>query len=98
MAPQFGWPARKPGHSWFQRLPLAELGSLCGENGEPCLSALVCQQDGNIGKYYQTAHFNCHGKKVTSHDYACECGNCRYNINKAAREETQAVFNHWSAA
>ena len=24
MAPAFGWPAWKPGHSWFKRLPLAK--------------------------------------------------------------------------
>ncbi len=97
MAPEFGWPAWKPGHSWFQRLPLAEVGSLNGENGEPCLSALVRQQNGTIGKGYQTAHFNCYGKKLTSHDYACECGNCDYLIREAARKEMQAVFEHWSA-
>ena len=96
MAPEFDWPAWKPGHSWFKRLPLAEVASLCGENGEPCLSALVRHQDGTIGKGYQTAHFNCHGVELTTHDYACECGNCHYIILNAARDETKAVFRHWS--
>jgi hypothetical protein len=95
MAPRFGWPAWKPGHSWFQRLPLAQVGTLCGENGEPCLSALVRQQDGTIGKGYQTAHFNCYGVALTSHDYSCECDNCRYRIREAAKKEMHAVFDHW---
>ena len=98
MPPEFDWPAWKPGHSWFKSLPLAEVGSLNGENGEPCLSALVRHQDGTIGKGYQTAHFNCRGEELTSHAYEYECGNCHYIIGKAARDETQAVFEHWSAA
>jgi len=98
MAPKFGWPPLTPGHSWFKRLPLAEVGSINGERGEPCLSALVRQQNDVIGKGYQTAHFNCHGKKLTSHDYACECGNCEYLIREAARKEVQAVFEHWAAS
>lgn len=30
MQKEFGWPAFQSGHSWFQRLPLAEVGTLCG--------------------------------------------------------------------
>ena len=97
MAPEFDWPKWTSGHSWVKRLPLAEVGSLCGQNGEPCLSALVRLQDRTIGKGYQTAHFNCHGVELTTHDYACECGNCHRAIWQAARDETQAIFNHWSA-
>lgn len=96
MAKELGWPAWKAGHAWFQRLPLVQVGTMCGRNGEPCLSSLVRQKDGGIGKGYQTAHFNCHGIRITSHDYACECGNCHYLIRNAARDEARAVFEHWA--
>ena len=50
---RLGLPAWKPGHAWFKLLPLAEIGTLCGLRNEPCLSALVREQDRiHIGKGY----------------------------------------------
>jgi hypothetical protein len=100
MAPVFGWPMRnkegRAGHAWFKRLPLAQVGSLCGERGEPCLSSIVRRKDKTIGKGYQTAHFNCYGVRITSsHGCGDECGNCRQAILKAAQQEAWKVFDHW---
>lgn len=95
MASEFGWPAWRRGHAWFKRLPLAQVGAHCGKLGQPCLSALVRQQDRTIGHGYTTAHKNCYGKSITNHDYGCPCGNCEYLIQKAAKAETEKVFRYW---
>ena len=98
MAAEFGWPDWKPGNAWSKRLPLAQVGEYCGNLGQPCLSALVRQQDGTIGKGYTTAHWNCYHQQVTSHDYKCPCGNCEYLIQQCAKLETQKVFSYWAIA
>jgi hypothetical protein len=110
MAPVFGWPTWRNGHNWFQRLPLAEVGEMCGLRKEPCLSALVRHQDRlYIGKGYQTAHLNCHGVRPTTpgHDYDCACwedigqglGPCHRLVNETAWAETILVrsypYRHW---
>lgn len=108
MASALGWPTWKPGHAWFKLLPLAEIGTLCGLRSEPCLSALVREQDRiHIGKGYQTAHFNCHGVSLVGHavgdDFDCprcvEGGPHWEIIQKAAKAETQLVrghtYQHW---
>lgn len=96
MAPEFGWPRWRPGHAWVKRLPLAEVGTLCGELGEPCLPALVRHKDGNIGVGYQTAHLNCYGERLLDHDYGCECGNCDYVLQKVARAVTQTCWGYFA--
>lgn len=95
MAPVFGWPKRTPGHAWFKRLPLAQVGSLCGERGEPCLSSIVRREDKTIGKGYQTAHYNCYGVRITAnHGCGDECVNCRRAILETARKESWKVFDY----
>ena len=95
MAPVFGWPKRTQGHAWFKRLPLAQVGTLCGERGEPCLSSIVRRKDRMIGKGYETAHHNCYGVWITtSHGCGGECGNCRQAILKTAQREAWKVFDH----
>lgn len=98
MAPVFGWPKRKPdraGHSWFKRLPLAQVGSLCGERGEPCLSAIVRRRDKTIGEGYKTAHHNCYGIWITAnHGCGDKCVNCRRAILATAKAESWKVFDH----
>ena len=98
MQKEFGWPPFRSGHSWFQRLPLAEVGTLCGVRGEPCLSSLVRRQDKTIGKGYQTAHLNCYHVEITSHDYACECYRCSELIRITARDEMWKCYDYWSGA
>ncbi len=82
-----------------------------GDRNEPCLSALVREQDRiRIGKGYQTAHFNCHGVSLVGHavggdfdDFDCprcvEGGPHWEIIQKAAKAETLLVraytYRHW---
>lgn len=95
MAPVFGWPKRVQGHSWFKRLPLAQVGSLCGERSEPCLSSIVRRKDKTIGKGYKTAHFNCYGTWITkNHGCGDECVNCRRAILETAKREARRVFDY----
>ena len=97
MAPDCGWPAQTPGHAWMARLKphLAMVGDLCGQRGEPCLSALVRQQNDTIGKGFATAFYNCYGTRITRHDDGCPCGNCTQYIQKAAKDETLKCFELW---
>lgn len=97
LASTCSWPPFSPGHAWMARLKpyLAEVGTLCGERGEPCLSALARQQDGKIGKGFVTAYYNCYGIRVTPHDDGCPCGNCAQYIQEAAKEEMLKCFAFW---
>jgi hypothetical protein len=115
MAPVFGWPPLKTrgqlGNAWYQKLPLAEVGTMNGLRNEPCLAALVRWQDRlHIGKGYQTGHFNCHGVRPTApgHEYDCGCwedlgqgfGPCHRLVHKAAWAETRLIraypYRHWA--
>jgi len=100
MAPECGWLAWSAGHAWMKRLSphLAMVGTFCGQRGEPCLSALVRQQDGTIGKGFATAYFNCYNTRITRHDDSCPCGNCRQFILNAAKKETLKAFDYWASA
>jgi hypothetical protein len=97
MASECGWPPLTPGHAWMTRLKphLAMVGELCGQRGEPCLSALVRQQNDSIGKGFTTAYYNCYGTLITRRDDGCPCGNCKQYIQAAARDETLKSFDYW---
>jgi hypothetical protein len=105
MQPQFGWPIWRPGNAWPKLLPLAEVGIMNGLRNEPCLAALVRWQDRlYIGKGYQTAHFNCHGARLTRHPYDCPCFDqrmeCWDRIQRGAWNETRLIraypYRHWA--
>jgi hypothetical protein len=91
---RFGWRARTNGNWWYKRLPLAELGQLNGENGEPALASLVRQDKPGrpIGMGYKTAHLNCHGITLVGHSGGCACLTCEVVINDAARKEARLCF------
>lgn len=97
LALECSWPPYAQGHAWMTRMKpyLAEVGTLCGERGEPCLSALVRQQDGKIGKGFATAYYNCYHTRITRHDDGCPCGNCTQYIQQAAQKETRKCFDRW---
>lgn len=98
LAARFGWRKRWNGNGWVRSLPLAELGTLNRENGEPALAALVRKKDGTIGVGYKTAHLHCHDVALTGHEGGCECEVCRNAVNEASPIETRRCFEHFSWA
>jgi hypothetical protein len=84
-----------PGQAWYDRLGLAQVGTLCGQRGEPSLPCLVRHQDGSVGDGYVTGHLNTHGVSLlrVGHPYRCPC--CRFRINRAARAETQLAWAYF---
>jgi hypothetical protein len=100
LAAEFDWQKRVNGNSWQKRLPLAQLATLNGENGEPALACLVRRDEPGrpIGVGYKTAHRNCHGIDLTGHDAACSCPTCQEIANLAARAEARLCFEHFNRA
>lgn len=98
LAERFGWPEWSNGNWWAKYLPLAELGTLNKENGEPALAALVRKEEPGrpIGVGYKTAHVNCHGVTLVGHEGGCACETCLAVVNAAARAETRRCFEHFS--
>ena len=98
LAERFGWPEWSNGNWWAKYLPLAELGTLNKENGEPALAALVRKEEPGrpIGVGYKTAHVNCHGVTLVGHEGGCACKTCLAVVNAAARAETRRCFEHFS--
>jgi hypothetical protein len=100
LAAEFDWPKRVNGNSWQKRLPLAQLGTLNKENGEPALASLVRKNEPGrpIGVGYKTAHLNCHGITLVGHEGGCACETCEAVVNAAGRREARLCFEHFNRA